>query len=82
MKNLTDVERAIFDFLQHSFDHPPKEIRARLEKFYDQIRHLEKSRYETRSFAYLDIISWVESKVFNKTMESVINQKYMNSSRK
>lgn len=82
MKNLTDVERAIFDFLQHSFDHPPKEIRARLEKFYDQIRHLEKSRYETRSFAYLDIISWVESKVFNKTMESVIIQKYMSSSRK
>ena len=82
MKNLTDVERAIFDFLQHSFDHPPKEIRARLEKFYDQIRHLEKSRYETRSFAYLDIISWVESKVFNKTMESVIYQKYMSSSRK
>ena len=82
MKNLTDVERAIFDFLQHSFDHPPKEIRASLEKFYDQIRHLEKSRYETRSFAYLDIISWVESKVFNKTMESVINQKYMSSSRK
>ncbi|MGL6267125.1 MAG: hypothetical protein ACRC2O_04345 [Chitinophagaceae bacterium] len=82
MKNLTDVERAIFDFLQHSFDHPPKEIRARLEKFYDQIRHLEKSRYETRSFAYLDIISWAESKVFNTSMESVINQKYMSSSRK
>jgi tetratricopeptide (TPR) repeat protein len=82
MKNLTVVERAIFDFLQHSFDHPPKEIRARLEKFYDQIRHLENSRYETRSFAYLDIISWTESKVFNKTMESVINQKYMSSSRK
>jgi hypothetical protein len=82
MKNLTDVERAIFNFLQHSFDHPPKEIRARLEKFYDQIRHLEKSRYETRSFAYLDIISWAESKVVNKTMESVINQKYLSSSRK
>jgi tetratricopeptide (TPR) repeat protein len=82
MKNLTVVEKAIFDFLQHSFDHPPKEIRARLEKFYDQIRHLENSRYETRSFAYLDIISWAESKVFNKSMESVINQKYMSSSRR
>jgi hypothetical protein len=82
MKNLTDVERAIFNFLQHSFDHPPKEIRARLEKFYDQIRHLENSRYETRSFAYLDIISWAESKVLNKTMESVINQKYKSSRRK
>jgi hypothetical protein len=82
MKNLTDVERAIFNFLQHSFDHPPKEIRARLEKFYDQIRHLENSRYETRSFAYLDIISWAESKVSGKTMEAVINQKYKSSRRK
>lgn len=82
MKNLTDVERAIFDFLQHSFGYPPKEIRSRLEKFYEQIRHLEKSRFETRSFAYLDIISWAESKVFEKTMESVVNQKYVNSRRK
>jgi hypothetical protein len=82
MKNLTIVEKAMFDFLQHSFGYPPKEIQARLEKFLDQVQHLEKSRFETRSFAYLDIISWAESKVHGKTMEEVIHQKYLSSSRR
>jgi hypothetical protein len=82
MKNLTIVEKTMFDFLQHSFGYPPKEIQARLEKFLDQVQHLEKSRFETRSFAYLDIISWAESKVYGKTMEEVIFQKYQQSSRR
>jgi hypothetical protein len=81
MKNLTLVEKAIFDFLQHSFGYPPKEIQARLEKFLDEIRHLEKSRFETRSFAYFDTISWAESKVSGKTLEVVISTKYRGSRR-
>ena len=32
MKNLTDVERATFDFIQHSFGYPPKEIREQTAK--------------------------------------------------
>jgi hypothetical protein len=81
MKNLTLVEKAIFDFLHHSFGYPPKEIQARLEKFLGQIRHLEKSRFETRSFAYFDTISWAESKVSGKTLEAVISGKYKSSRR-
>jgi hypothetical protein len=81
MKNLTLVEKAIFDFLHHSFGYPPKEIQARLEKFLGQIRHLEKSRFETRSFAYFDTISWAESKVYGKTLEAVISGKYKGSRR-
>jgi hypothetical protein len=82
MKKLTDVERATFDFVQHSFGHPPAEIRERLQKLYDRISHLEKSRFETRSFAYLDIISWAESKLTGRTMESVMQGKYMQSPRR
>jgi hypothetical protein len=82
MKKLTDVERATFDFVKHSFGHPPREIRERLQRFHDQVKHLEKTRFETRSFAYLDIISWAESKLSGKTMESVIHAKYLQSRRR
>lgn len=82
MKKLTDMERATFNFLQHSFGYPPREIRNRLYKFLEQISHLEKSRFETRAFAYLDIISWAESKLSGKTMESVLYGKYLNSRRR
>lgn len=76
MENLTVVEEEIFKFLRHSFTVPKHKLQPELEKFLHKIKQLEKSRFETRSFAYLDIISWVESKVYHKTMSQVIGDKY------
>jgi hypothetical protein len=78
MKNLTVVEEEMFRFLRQSFDVSPKKIKPELEKFLDKIKHLEKDRLETRSFAYLDVISWVESKVYDKSMGEIIFEKYLN----
>jgi len=76
MKNLTVVEEEMFKFLRYSSKVNAKQLKPELEKFLQKIKHLEKNRFETRSFAYLDIISWVESKVFDIPMEEVINNKY------
>lgn len=78
MKNLTVVEEEMFRFLRQSFNVSPKKIKPELEKFLDKIKHLEKNRFETRSFAYLDVISWVESKVYNRPMSEIIFEKYLN----
>ena len=80
MKNLTVVEEAIFSFLRHSFKVKARALKPELEEFLSKIKHLEKNRFETRSFAYLDIISWVESKVYEKPMEKIIHDKYLQSS--
>ena len=79
MKNLTIVEEAIFTFLRHSFNVKARLLKPELEQFLKKIKHLEKNRFETRSFAYLDVISWVESKVYEKPMEEIIHAKYMKS---
>ena len=76
MKNLTQVEEEVFRFLRSSFGIAPKALREELQKLLAQIKHLEKNRHETRSFAYLDLISWIESKVDNKSMGEVIQKKY------
>jgi hypothetical protein len=81
MKNLTKVEEAMFRFLRHSFDVSPRKLKPELEKFLQKIKHLEKDRFQTRAFAYLDIISWVESKVYSKPMSEIIHNKYLNSKR-
>lgn len=78
MKNLTVVEEEMFHFLRQSFAVSSRKIKPELEKFLHKIKHLEKNRFETRSFAYLDIISWVESKVYNRPMSEVIFEKYLN----
>jgi hypothetical protein len=79
MKYLTVVEEEMFRFLRRSFGVSPRELKPELEKFLHKIKHLEKNRFETRSFAYLDVISWVESKVYQKPLSEVIRDKYLSS---
>jgi hypothetical protein len=79
MKNLTAVEEAMFKFLRRSIPLSPRQLKPEFEKLLVTIKHLEKDRFQTRSFAYIDIISWVESKVYNKTMGEIIHQKYLQS---
>ena len=79
MQNLTVVEEEMFRFLRSSFGVSPRLLKPELEKFLSNIKHLEKSRFETRSFAYLDIISWVQSKVYDKPIGEIIHDKYLQS---
>lgn len=82
MHNLTVVEEEMFKFLRSSAGFSPRQLKPELEKFLQKIKHLEKNRFETRSFAYLDIISWVEAKVYDKPMSLVIREKYLQSKRR
>ncbi|MGQ0738967.1 MAG: hypothetical protein ACT4OJ_07915 [Bacteroidota bacterium] len=82
MKNLTAVEEAMFKFLRQSMPLSPRQLRPEFEKLLDTIKHLEKDRFQTRAFAYIDIISWVESKVYNKPMDKLIQEKYLGSKRR
>ena len=82
MKNLTAIEEEMFRFLKNSFDISPRLMKPELEKFLYKVKHLEGDRFETRSFAYLDIISWLESKVHAKPMGEIIYAKYKKSKRR
>ncbi len=77
MENLTVVEEEMFKFLRNSFYVPTKKMMPELKKFLQKIKQVENSRFETRSFAYLDVISWVESKLSQKPMGEIIYNKYL-----
>ncbi|MDB5196721.1 MAG: hypothetical protein JWP88_1092, partial [Flaviaesturariibacter sp.] len=82
MGNLTVIEEAMFSFLRHNFHLPPRKLQPEFEKLLHTIKQYEKSRFETRAFAYLDIISWLEGKVYSKPMTQIIKSKYAASKRK
>jgi hypothetical protein len=75
METLTKVEEHMFQFLRNTFL-SPRQLKPEFQKLLDKIKGLEKNRHETRSFAYLDIISWLESKIDDKPMPKVIAEKY------
>jgi hypothetical protein len=82
MENLTVVEEEMFKFLGISMKLSRYKLRPELEKFLQKIKHLEKNRFETRAFAYLDVISWVESKVYNKTMSEILHEKFLKAKKR
>jgi hypothetical protein len=81
MQNLSLVEEEMFKFLKRTFYLSPKKLQPEFEKLLNRIKHWEKSHFETRAFAYLDIISWLESKVHNKPVYEIIREKYLSDKR-
>ena len=77
LENLSVVEEEIFRFLRQSFRFSPKELKPEFEKLLEKLKKLEGNRFETRAFAYLDIISWLESKKTNVPVQDVIRKKFL-----
>ncbi|MEO8852190.1 MAG: hypothetical protein ABI359_00325 [Ginsengibacter sp.] len=77
MQNLSLVEEEVFKFLGKSFYLTAKKLKPEFEKLLNTIRQFETSKFETRAFAYLDIISWLESKVNDKQTYEIIREKYL-----
>ena len=82
MENLSLVEEEIFKFLRKSFNVTPDRLRPEFEKLVEKLKKYEKNRFETRAFVYLDIISWLESKIQNVPVQDVIREKYLSGKRR
>src|SRR5690606_14694245 len=82
MKNLTVIEQEMFRFLRNSFKFTTRQLKPEFEHFLEKVKHLEGNRFETRSLAYLDIISWLESKVAGKPMQEIVYNKYLKNKRR
>lgn len=82
MENLRAVEEEMFKFIRQSFHISPQKLKTAFVSFLETLKKFEKNRFETRAFAYLDIISWVESKIKEKPMSEIIREKYLKSPRR
>lgn len=70
----------MFKFIRNNvYESCGRKLKPGLKKLLSRIKQFEKNRFETRVFSYLDIISWVESKVYDQPMSAIIHQKYLQS---
>ncbi|WP_317125269.1 hypothetical protein [Flavisolibacter nicotianae] len=77
MENLSLVEEEIFQFLRKAFNLSPRELKPEFEKLLAKLKQIENNKFESRAFAYLDIISWLESKISGQKVQDVIRAKYL-----
>jgi hypothetical protein len=75
MNDLHEVQKEIIRFLKNLSTLYPSDIKKEFIKARVRFIELEKNTYEKRAFLYLDIISWLESKIENRKIGDIIKEK-------
>ena len=79
MEDLYEVQKEMIKFLKNLGDIYPHELKGEFIKLHKKLKQYEDHPYERRAFLYLDVISWLESKIDNKPVDQVIREKYLAS---
>ena len=82
MNDLHEVQKAMIRFVRGLGDIYPHELKTAFEALYKELQQYENDPYERRSFLYLDILSWLESKIKNVPIAKVIRDKAATLNRK
>ena len=75
MNDLHEVQKEMIKFLKILPDISPLEIKDEFRKLHSKLKLYENHPYERRAFLYLDIISYLESKIENRPVADVIAEK-------
>ena len=75
MENLQEVQKVFLSSIRDLSDVFPHEIKNEFKKIHTKLKRFENHPYEKRAFLYLDILSWLESKIQNKPIALIIKEK-------
>ena len=64
-------------FIKGLQDIYPQDIIKAFKKLHSKLKEFENHPFEGRAFLYLDIISWLESKIGNKPVGEFVREKYL-----
>jgi hypothetical protein len=77
LNELYEVQKEIINFIRDLQDIYPHDLKDAFIKLHKNLKRYEDDPFERRSFLYLDILSWLESKIENKPVAKIIEQKYL-----
>ena len=76
MNDLNSVQEEVLLFLHNLPQTNEDQLARKFKKLHSKLIELQKKPYQKRAFLYLDIISWLDSKIQNMTIEEVIRRKF------
>ncbi len=75
MDDLHEVQKEMIKFVRNLGDIYPSELKREFKKLHTILLTYENDPYERRAFLYLDLLSWLESKIENRPISEVIKEK-------
>jgi hypothetical protein len=79
MDNLSIVETKMFEFLRNAFKLNKTQLKKAFQNLLESIEGYEKNIQEARTFVYLDVISWLQSKIENVAVEKIIQRRFLSA---
>ncbi|MCC6459909.1 MAG: hypothetical protein IT260_05545 [Saprospiraceae bacterium] len=76
IEDLQQVQREILNFLRRTPSMRPSDLLPEFRQLHARLLPLEQDPFERRPFLYLDIISWLETKLENKPIQELIREKF------
>lgn len=77
LENLGPVEEEIFKFLRRSLQVSANDIKSEFQNLLLKLLQYENNRLASRAFAYLDLTSWLESKIKDLHVQDIIRKKFI-----
>lgn len=77
MEDTDAVQDEIFRFLRKSLSSRQQDLTKQFIELRDRLEKVSEDKYARRSYQYLDIISWLESKIERKPVQAVIRRKFL-----
>jgi hypothetical protein len=77
MNDLGNVQKEIFRFVRRIPRMQESELKQEFINLRNKLVVLRKDPYEQRPFLYLDIISWLESKIQDRPVEAIIHDQFL-----
>ena len=82
MNDLHEVQKEMIKFIKGLQDIYPQDIIKAFKKLHVKLKEFENHPFEGRAFLYLDIISWLESKIGNTPVGQIVRGKYLTQNTK
>ncbi len=76
MRDMTEMKREVFAFLRKLGSAGPMGIKKELKVLYEHLKPYENHHYERRTFYYLDLMSWLESKITGRNFGDIVRSKF------
>ncbi|MEN8138747.1 MAG: hypothetical protein ABFR62_09980 [Bacteroidota bacterium] len=77
LHDLGEVHKEIFKFLKRTPGFTQKDLKTEFKKILKKLKVIRNHPYDKRPFLYLDLISWLESRIEGITVEQVIKEKFL-----
>ena len=76
MKDMTEMKDELLSFFKSFGNVNALDLKKELRVLHERLKPYENHPYERRTFYYIDLLSWLESKISDKSMGEIVRAKF------